>query len=99
MTNSTLAGLFDIATPMDILINLFNIVQNLTGGLFVYIFVFLPFIANWLITKSVLLPAVLYLTIGSGLFFLLPVELQGIAKIMVIFGGTGILYTWFKEKY
>lgn len=97
-TNATLGALFDISTPMDILFNLYTIVQLLTGGLFVYVLVTLPFIASWLISKNVVLPTIIYLAVGSALVFLLPWEMKGIALYMLSFAGAGMIYSWFKEK-
>ena len=98
-TETTLEGLFNISSPMDIIPNMYDITQTLTGGLFIYVFLFLPFLANWLISKTVVLPTVIYLVVGGGIMILLPAELGKLALTMLVFAGGGILYTWVKERY
>jgi len=98
MTNSTLEGLFDIDSPMDIIVNLYDIAQDLTGGMFIYVFLPLPFIASWLISRKVLLPTVFYLVIGGPMMVFAPWEYKQPFLLMVIFSGAGIVYHWFKER-
>jgi len=99
MTNTTLEGLFDIDSPMDILINLYEITQLLTGGMFIYIFLPLPFLTSWIISKKVLLPVVLYMVIGTAGMAFAPWEYKQPFMVMLIFAGAGIVYHWFKEKF
>lgn len=99
MTNTTLEELFDIDSPMDIIINFYDIAQALTGGMFIYIFLPLPFLTSWIISKKVLLPTVLYMIIGTAGMALAPWEYKQPCMVMLIFAGGGIVYHWFKEKY
>ncbi|MCK5387388.1 MAG: hypothetical protein KAJ39_09380 [Gammaproteobacteria bacterium] len=98
MTNTTLEGLFDIDSPMDIIVNLYDITQALTGGMFIYIFLPLPFIASLLISKKVLLPTVLYMVVGAPLMIVAPWEYKQPFILMVVIAAAGIIYTWFKER-
>lgn len=98
MTNTTLEGLFNIDSPMDILINLYDIIQALTGGMFIYVFLPLPFIASWILSKKVLLPTVLYMVVGGAGMTFAPWEYKHPFMIMIMFAGAGIVYGWFKEK-
>lgn len=99
MANTTLECLFDIDSPMDILPNLYEITQLLTGGMFIYIFLPLPFLASWIISKKVLLPTVLYMIIGTAGMAFSPWEYKEPFMVMFIISGGGITYTWFKEKF
>jgi len=99
MANNTLEYLFDIDSPMDILPNLYEITQLLTGGMFIYIFLPLPFLALWIISEKVLLPVVLYMVIGTVGMAFAPWEYKQPFMMMLIFAGGGITYHWFKEKF
>lgn len=99
MANTTLEYLFDINSPMDILPNLYEITQLLTGGMFIYIFLPLTFLASWIISKKVLLPTVLYMIIGTAGMAFSPWEYKEPFMVMFIISGGGITYTWFKEKF
>lgn len=99
MTNTTLDGLFDIDSPMDILVNLYDITQALTGGMWIYIFLPLPFVTSWMISDKVLVPTVLYMVIGTAGMAFAPWEYKQPFMIMLIFAGAGIVYHWFKEKF
>ena len=99
MANTTLEYLFDIDSPMDILPNLYEITQLLTGSMFIYIFLPLPFLASWFISRKVLLPTVLYMVIGTSGMALAPWEYKKPFMMMFIIAGGGITYHWFKEKF
>lgn len=99
MVNSTLEYLFSIDSPMDVIVNMYEITQLLTGNLFIFIFLPLPFIASWMISKKVLLPTVLYMIVGTSGMALAPWEYKQPFMMMMIFAGGGIVYTWFKEKF
>lgn len=99
MANTTLEYLFEIDSPMEILPNLYEITQLLTSGMFIYIFLPLPFLTSWIISKKVLLPTVLYMIIGTAGMALAPWEYKQPFMVMFIFAGAGIVYMWFKEKF
>lgn len=99
MANSTLEYLFDIDAPMDIITNMYEITQLLTSGMFIYIFLPLPFLASWIISRKVLLPIVLYMVIGSVGMIIAPWEYKKPFMLMLTISGGGIIYTWFKEKF
>lgn len=93
-----LEDLFNISSPFDLLVNYYNLTQELTGGIFVYIMVILPFLASWILTKKAMVPIVMFTMVGGGLLVIAPWEIKGIAMIMFIFGGAGIVYKWFIDR-
>lgn len=99
MANATLEYLFSIDSPMDIIPNMYEIVQLLTSDVFIFIFLPLPFLASWIISKKVLLPTVLYMIIGTSGMAVAPWEYKQPFMVMLTFAGGGITYMWFKEKF
>lgn len=93
-----LEDLFNISSPFDLLVNYYDTTQDLTGGIFVYILVTLPFLASWIITKKALVPIVMFTIVGGAMMVIAPWEIKGIAMIMFIFGGAGIVYKWFIDR-
>lgn len=93
-----LEDLFNINTPFDLLVNYYDITQQLTGGIFVYVMVALPFLASWILTKKVIVPIVMFTAVGGFMFVIAPWEMKGIAMIMFIFGAGGIVYKWFIDR-
>jgi hypothetical protein len=95
---TALDDLFNISSPFDIVLNYYNLTQELTGNMFIFIFLLLIFFSSWLISGKVLIPAVLFTIIGGPLMMIAPWELKQPALYMFIFGVVGIAYKWFKDR-
>ena len=81
-----------------VLKNLFDLGNVLSNNLMVYIMVVLPFLAIWIASRKVILPAILYCIIGGPMMILAPWEIKGPAMLMFSFGVAGIVFTWFKDR-
>ena len=95
---SLIDDLFNINSPFDLLVNYYDATQALTGNLFVYIMVSLPFLCAWILTKKAVVPIVMFTVVGGFMMILAPWEMKGIAMIMFIFGAGGIVYKWFIDR-
>lgn len=58
----------------------------------------LPIMAYWIKTRSVELPAIVYLVLGGFLVQVTPEVMQAPARIMLMFGITGLIYHFFKNR-
>jgi hypothetical protein len=77
----------------------YNVIVNTIGiNIFWLLVLPLPFIATWIKQQSVVIPTVLYLTIGSVLVGVAPPTLQGPAFMMLGMGITGTMYHIFKNR-
>lgn len=93
-----IADIMDQDTGFKVLEAMYNLALVQSNGLFLYILVTLPFIALWVQTRKVVIPAIMYLAVGGPMMFLAPPELKGPMMIMLIFAIAGIIYSWFKER-
>lgn len=94
---NTMESLFDADNGFDVVGNLYELEQDLTGGLFAYVLVSISFISMWVLSRKVIVPAVVFTFVGFPIMMIAPWELKGPAILMFVFGVSGIIYKWFKE--
>jgi hypothetical protein len=91
--------LFENGGVWGLVLGTFTVVTDVVGtNMFFLLVLPLPFIATWIKQQSVVIPTVLYLTIGSVLVGVAPPTLQGPAFMMLGMGITGTMYHIFKNR-
>lgn len=90
--------LFTMTTPFDFVVNAYDGLQTISHGLFIYIFIPLPFLAIWITSKKVIIPSILYMIIGGAVAVVAPWELKKPAMLMLGFGLSGIVAKWFMRN-
>lgn len=93
-----IVDIMDAGSSFGILENLYYFGLEQSFGLMMYVIIPLPFISMWLLSKKVVLPATLYTVIGGPVMILAPWELKGPFMLMFIFGVSGLIYQWFKDR-
>lgn len=93
-----ISDIMENVNGFDVLKALYELGQEQSNGLFIYILTVLPFLALWIQTRKVVIPSILYLVVGGPMMLVAPPEVKGPAMIMLIFALAGIIYSWFKER-
>jgi len=93
-----ISDIMENVNGFDVLKALYELGQEQSNGLFIYILTVLPFLALWIQTRKVVIPSILYLVVGAPMMLIAPPEVKGPAMIMLIFALAGIIYSWFKER-
>lgn len=92
---TAMEDLFDASSLFEVLANAYNLLQTVSHGIFILIFLPLPFLAIWITTKKVIVPLVLYMIVGGAIAAIGPWELKKPAMVMLGFGLAGITANWF----
>ena len=95
---TALEDLFDAPSLAGMLVNMYNLLQSITYDMFILIFLPLPFLSIWIVSKKVIIPSILYMTIGSAVAIIAPWELKKPAMLMLGFGLSGIIANWFLKN-
>lgn len=91
--------LFEDNSPWGIATGVYDVVSGVLGPTIFWLLVLpLPFLASWIKQSSIIIPVILYMTIGSVVAMAAPVEMQKTGYLMLGFGITGLIYHIFKNR-
>ena len=92
--------LFDDPTGWGLLSGIYHVAAGVVGySVFWLIITPIPIIAALIKQQSIVIPTVLYLTLGSIVALVAPAELQKPAYLMLVLGITGLTYHIFKNRF
>jgi len=78
----------------------YNVASGVIGVTTFWLLVLpVPFIATLIKQQSVVIPTILYLTIGGVMALVAPIEYQKPAYLMLAFGISGLIFHMFKHRY
>lgn len=91
--------LFNDPTGWGLTEGIYNVASGVVGSaIFWMIVIPIPLIVTLIKQQSMIIPTVLYLTLGSIMAIAVPAELQKAAFLMLVLGVTGIIYHMFKNR-